>query len=151
MVAGGPVGRTRSGLGGGCSRRSLALSDASESNLNATVGLAVSGRRLSYPSRVRVKSMSVLRTLPRQNSSIQFQVCDRLSFTGKYKFVIAASRPESLRSLVFGTSVSEVQIRYFLLFRVASFSRLRPDGPPSSRLVTAPGAVTPSGSVGPRP
>ena len=38
--------------------------------------------------------------------SIQFQVCDRFSFTGKFKFVIVASLPESLRSSVFGTSVS---------------------------------------------
>ena len=35
-------------------------------------------------------------------SLMQFQVCDRLSF----KFVIAASRPQSLRSRVFCMSVS---------------------------------------------
>ena len=43
-------------------------------------------------------------------SSSQFQVCDRrgLRFTCKFKFVIAASCPESLRSRVFGTSVSSL-------------------------------------------
>ena len=58
------------------------------------------------------------------------------------------SRPESLRSRVFGTSV---QVRYRLSFRVASFSRLWPVGPPSSRLVTMPSAMTLPGSAGPRP
>ena len=57
------------------------------------------------------------------------------------------SRPESLRSRVFGTSV---QVRYRLSFRVALFSLL-PVGPPSSRLVTMPSAMTLPGSAGPRP
>ena len=82
-----------------------ALSDSSGSNLNA--GLAVAGRRPSYPSRTRVESLRSTNLATSQlASSIQFQVCDRLSFTGKFKFVIAASRPESLRSCTFGTSVS---------------------------------------------
>ena len=103
---------------------SPALSDSSESNLNATVGLAVAGRRPSYPSRIRVKSLSGLRTLPRHNlplrssfkfviasASLQVQVRDcglssRVpSFSRlwdvSFKLVIAA-RSESLHSRVFG-------------------------------------------------
>ena len=109
-------------------------------------GLAVAGRRPLNPSRTRVESLSCLRTLPCSNlplqSSFNFQVCDRLSFTGKFKFVIAASRSESrpLHSRVFATSVSGSLHSSFP-------SSVLPVGPPSSRLVTAPGAVMQPGEV----
>ena len=71
--------------------------------------LAVAGHRPPYPSSIRVESLSGLRTLPRRNLPLrssfklwsphlhwQVQVCGRC----------LSSCPESLRSRVFGTSVS---------------------------------------------
>ena len=114
---GGPVCRTRSGLGGGCSRRSLLpsrSSDSSESNLNAAGRPRRGGPQAvvseSHSSGEPERSTNLATSQLASESSIQFQVCDRLSskFTGKFKFVIAASRSESrsLRSRIFGTSVS---------------------------------------------
>ena len=74
VVAGGPVGRTRSGLGGGRSRcsllpsRSLRVVQVARAFVSATreravtgsgltrqAGSAVAGRTPSYPSRIRVE------------------------------------------------------------------------------------------------
>ena len=87
-----------------------ALSDLSGSSLNAAGRPRRGGPQAVvselHPSEEPERSTN-LATL-QLASSIQFQVCDSLRFTGKkkFKFVIAASRPESLRSHVFGTSVS---------------------------------------------
>ena len=149
------------GLLGGCSRRSLLPSRsfrwtaASESNLNATgrprccgpLAVVSESHPSGEPERFTNLATSQLA------SSIQFQVCDRLSFTVQVcdpglwwvsSWVPSFSR---LRHVSF----KFLNVRYRLSFRVASFSRLRPVVPPSSRLVTAPGAVTPPGSAGPRP
>ena len=115
-------------------------------------GLTAVGHRPLYPSRTRVESLSCQRTLPRRNLPLQ------PSFN--LKFVIAsASRASSSSWLlplvpspfVLVSSARQFQVSYCLSFRVHSFSRLRPVGPPSSRLVTASGAVTPQGTAGQRP
>ena len=77
----GSVGLTRSGLGDGCSRRSLLqgpplpLFPAHTSRTwTLPTGLTVAGRRPSYPSLIRVESLSGLRTLPvlqRRNLPLQ--------------------------------------------------------------------------------
>ena len=85
-----------------------APSDLSESSLNAA-GLPRRGGPQAVVSELKPSGepeRSTNLATSQLASSIQFQVCDRLSFTGKFKFVIAASHLESLRSHVFGTSVS---------------------------------------------
>ena len=86
LVAGGPVGRTRSGLGDGCVRRSLLLS---RSFRLIRVKLERDGRPRrggpqavvseSHPSEEPERSTNLATS--QLASSIQFQVCDRLSFT----------------------------------------------------------------------
>ena len=85
----------------------------------------MAGRRLLHPSRTRVESLRSTNLATSQlASSIQFQVCDHLSFTDKFKFVITASPPESLRSRVLGTSVSSslsplVERRFQVRYRLS--------------------------------
>ena len=159
-VAGGPVGRTRFGLGLSWEVVALAaassppaLSHSSESKLNVACHPPQAVAPESHPSGEPERSTNLATS--QLASSIQFQVYDRLrvslSFTGK--FVIAVSRPEFLRSR---SSARQFRVRYHLSFQVASLkfilasSARWPNGPPSSRLVTAPGAVTPQRSAGPR-
>ena len=104
-----------------------ALSGSYESNLNAADRPHRGGPQAvvseSHPSGEPEWSTNLASVATSQlASSIQFQVFVCLSFTGKFKFVSVASRPESLRSRVFGT-LFQVRCRLStrLSFRVVSF------------------------------